>query len=72
VLTSPEKINVLMKHNIKQFGLKVRGEGKQGVLLPDLYNINSANQQFKVCVKKGGLTENDTYELFRFEVKRFT
>jgi AmmeMemoRadiSam system protein A len=71
VLTQPEKINDLEEHNIKQFGLIVRGEEKQGVLLPDLDNIKSANQQLKVCLKKGGFTDNDTYELFRFEVKRF-
>lgn len=72
VLTSPEKINDLETHNIKQFGLIVRGEKKQGVLLPDLDNIKSANQQLKVCLKKGGFKDDDTYELFRFEVKRFT
>jgi AmmeMemoRadiSam system protein A len=71
VLTLPEKIGNLKDHNIKQFGLIVRGEGKQGVLLPDLDNIKSANQQLKVCLKKGGFTDNNTYELFRFEVKRF-
>jgi AmmeMemoRadiSam system protein A len=71
VLTPPEKINDLKEHNIKQFGLIIRGKGKQGVLLPDLDNIKSANQQLKVCLKKGGFTDSDTYELFRFEVKRF-
>jgi AmmeMemoRadiSam system protein A len=71
VLTPPEKINDLREHNVKQFGLIVRGKGKQGVLLPDLDNIKSANQQLKVCLKKGGLVDNDTYELFRFEIKRF-
>ncbi len=71
VLTPEEKINDLEGHNVKQFGLIVRGEEKKGVLLPDLDNIKSANQQLKVCLKKGGFTDNDTYELFRFEVKRF-
>ena len=71
VLTAPEKIDDLKDHNIKQYGLIVRAEGKKGVLLPDLDNIKSANQQLKVCLKKGGFTDNDTYELFRFKVKRF-
>jgi AmmeMemoRadiSam system protein A len=71
VLTLPEKINGLTGHNVKQFGLIVRGAEKQGVLLPDLDNIKSANQQLKVCLKKGGFKDSDTYELFRFEVKRF-
>ena len=49
----------------------VRGKGKRGVLLRDFDNIKSANQQLKVCLKKGGFEDNDTYELFSFEVKRF-
>ena len=71
MLTRLEKINDLEEHNVKQFGLVVRGEGKQGVLLPDLDNIKTANQQLKVCLRKGGFKNNKNYELFRFEVKRF-
>ena len=71
VLTPLEKIENLKGHNIKKFGLMVRGKGKQGLLLPDLDIIKSADHQLKVCLKKGGFKENDTYELFRFEVKRF-
>ena len=71
MLTPLEKINDLEEHNFKQFGLLVRGEGKQGVLLTNLDNIKTANQQLKVCLRKGGFKNNNTYELFRFEVKRF-
>ena len=71
VLTPLEKIGNLKRHDVKKFGLMVRGKGKQGLLLPDLDIIKSADQQLKVCLKKGEFKENDTYELFRFEVKRF-
>ncbi len=71
VLTPLEKIENLKGHDIKKFGLVVKGKGKQGLLLPNLDIIKSANQQLKICLKKGGFRENDTYELFRFEVKRF-
>ena len=71
VLTPLEKIGNLKRHDVKKFGLVVRGKGKQGLLLPDLDIIKSADQQLKVCLKKGEFKENDTYELFRFEVKRF-
>ena len=71
VLQPLEKIENIKDHNIKQFGLVVRGKGKQGVLLPDLDIIKSADQQLKICLKKGGFKLNDTYEIFRFEVKRF-
>ena len=72
MLTQLEKINDLEEHNVKQFGLLVSGEVKQVVLLPDLNNIKTANQKLKVFLKKGSLKDSDTYELFRFEVKRFT
>jgi AmmeMemoRadiSam system protein A len=71
VLTPFEKINDLEEHNVKQFGLLVRGEGKQGVLLTNLDNIKNANQQLKVCLRKGVFKNNNTYELFRFKIKRF-
>jgi AmmeMemoRadiSam system protein A len=71
VLSPLEKIEDLKGHDIKQYGLVVRGEGKQGVLLPDLDIIKSPEQQLKVCLKKGGFKPTDSYELFRFEVKRF-
>ncbi len=71
VLTPLEKIKDLKAHDIKRYGLAVRGGGKQGILLPDLDNIQSADQQLKICLKKGGFKYDDPYELFRFEVKRF-
>ncbi len=72
VLTPLEKIDSLDGHNIKQFGLLIQGQGKQGLLLPDLENIKSAEQQLKICMKKGGFSHSDQYKLYRFKVKRFT
>jgi AmmeMemoRadiSam system protein A len=71
VLTPPEKIDDLSSLNVKRYGLIVRNEGRQGLLLPNLENIKTVEQQFKVCLKKGGLKETAPYELYRFEVKRF-
>ena len=71
VLTAPEKIDDTSSSDVKRYGLIVRHKGRQGLLLPDLENIKSVDQQLKVCLKKGGIKESDPYELFRFEVKRF-
>ena len=71
VLTAPEKIDDPSSLEVKRYGLIVRHKGRQGLLLPDLENIKSVDQQLKVCLKKGGIKESDPYELFRFEVKRF-
>ena len=71
VLTAPEKIDDTSSLDVELYGLIVRSKGRQGLLLPDLENIKSVDQQLKVCLKKGGIKESDPYELFRFEVKRF-
>ena len=71
VLTTPEKIDDTSSLDVKNYGLIARHKGRQGLLLPDLENIKSIDQQLKVCLKKGGIKESDPYELFRFEVKRF-
>jgi uncharacterized protein (TIGR00296 family) len=47
VLTPLEKINNLEEHNVKQFGLVVRGKDKQGMLLPDLDNIKTPTSNLK-------------------------
>ena len=71
VLTKPEKIDDLISLDVKRYGLIVCSEGKRGLLLPDLENIKTPDQQLKVCLKKGGIKETDSYELYRFEVKRY-
>jgi AmmeMemoRadiSam system protein A len=71
VLTVPEKIDDLLTQDVKRYGLIVQYKNRKGLLLPDLDNIKIADQQLKVCLKKGGIKENAPYELYRFEVQRF-
>ena len=71
VLTKPEQIENLKSLNVEQYGLIVRSEDKCGLLLPNLENIKTIDQQLKVCLKKGHIKETDKYKLYRFEVKRF-
>jgi len=71
VLTAPEKIDDTEALDVERYGLIVRSKGRQGLLLPNLENIKTVEQQLKVCLKKGGIKETEPYELFRFEVKRF-
>lgn len=71
VLTTPEKIDDLSSLDVKRYGLIVQSGKRKGLLLPDLENIKSVKQQFKTCLKKGGIKETDPYQLYRFQVKRF-
>ena len=71
VLSPPEKIDRVQFLDVNCYGLIVRDKSRQGLLLPNLENIKTVDQQLKVCLKKGGIKKNDPYEMFRFEVKRF-
>ncbi len=71
VLTAPEKVESLQALDVQRYGLIVRSQSRQGLLLPNLENVKTVDQQLKICLKKGGINETDDYELFRFEVKRF-
>jgi len=71
VLTPLKKLENLEGHNTKQFGLLVQGKRKQGLLLPNLENIKSAEQQLRVCLEKGEFSDNDQYELYCFKANRF-
>ena len=71
VLTPPEKIEDTSSLDVKRYGLIVQSQNRKGLLLPDLEIIKSVDQQLKTCLKKGGIKNTDSYELYRFEVKRF-
>lgn len=71
VLNTPEKIRKVSELDCKQFGVIVKSNDKQGLLLPNLDGINSVEEQIRICEKKAGLSENDPVELFRFRVQRY-
>ncbi len=71
VLTPPEKIADPSELDCKRYGVVVKCGERQGVLLPDLEAIDTVERQIEVCLKKGGIGNNEKYELFRFEVKRY-
>jgi AmmeMemoRadiSam system protein A len=71
VLTPLEKVADVSELNSKKFGLAVKTEDKQGVLLPDLEGIDTVAEQLRICLKKGGIDTNESYEMHRFEVQRY-
>lgn len=71
VLTPPEKIDSISELDVKRYGLIVSTRSRRGLLLPNLENVKTVDQQLKICLQKGGISETETYELFRFEVNRF-
>jgi AmmeMemoRadiSam system protein A len=53
------------------YGLVVRSNGNQGVLLPDLEGIDSTEEQIQICRSKGRIPDEVPIEMYRFRVKRF-
>jgi len=55
----------------KIYGLVVRSNGKQGVLLPDLDGVDSIEKQIQICRSKGRIADDEAIEMYRFKVERF-
>ena len=71
VLTPLERVDDVSQLDSKKFGLTVKAGDKQGVLLPDLEGVDSVADQLRICLKKGGIDESESYEIYRFEVERY-
>ena len=58
--------------NPKKYGLMVTaGDGRKGLLLPDIPSVDSAKKQVKFCFQKAGISSEEKVTLEIFEVKRY-
>ena len=71
VIRPLEKISTIEELDPHTYGLVVRSDGKQGVLLPDLEGVDSTEEQIQICRAKGKIPEEDPVEMYRFKVDRF-
>lgn len=55
----------------KRYGVIVRKGGRSGLLLPDLEGVNTVEEQLGIALRKGGISENENYEIEKFEVIRY-
>ncbi|RVU55010.1 AmmeMemoRadiSam system protein A [Anaerosphaera multitolerans] len=69
VLSPSEPISSLEELDISRYGVIVTGEGKRGLLLPNIEGIDSVEQQVEIAKKKAGI-RGKNYRLERFEVVR--
>ncbi|MFQ6015419.1 MAG: AmmeMemoRadiSam system protein A [Anaerolineae bacterium] len=77
VLSEPELVHDLNQLDCKRYGVIVQSlqtPWKRGLLLPDLPNINSVEEQvYYTRVHKAGIVDPDEpVEIYRFEVIRYT
>ena len=70
-LTPLEPINSPIKLNPKRYGLSIKANNKQGILLPNLKGIDTPEKQIDICLKKADIPKNSQYQMYRFEVKRY-
>jgi AmmeMemoRadiSam system protein A len=71
ILTPLEPIDTPEKLDPQRYGLSIKGNGKQGILLPDLEGIDSPGKQIDICLKKATIPKNSNYQMYRFKVKRY-
>ena len=72
VLGKPEKITSLSQLDVKRYGVIVSCGYRRGLLLPDLDGIDTPQQQVSIALQKGGIREDETCQMERFEVIRHT
>ena len=56
--------------DVKRYGVIVTHGYKRGLLLPDLDGVDTIDDQIDIARRKGGIREDEPYELERFEVVR--
>ena len=71
VLTEPEPVDSEAKLDPTKYGVIVRCGKRQGLLLPDLEGVDTAQRQIDICRLKAGILPDEPVGLYRFEVRRY-
>ena len=71
VLSSPEKVKSITELDCRRFGVIVKHDGQQGILLPNLDGVDTVKKQIQICLEKARLKKESPFEIFRFESKRY-
>jgi MEMO1 family protein len=70
VLGEPEPISSMAELDIVRYGVIVSAGRKRGLLLPNLENVNTVEEQVAIARKKAGIYDNESFRMERFEVVR--
>lgn len=72
VLSQPEKIKDKKELNAKKFGVLVKSNGKSGLLLPDLEDVNTVEQQLSIACQKAGISyPEEKIEIYKFSIHKY-
>ena len=70
VLTSPQPVRDISALNPKVDGIIVQNGARRGLLLPDLEGVDTLAQQVAIAKQKAGIRNEESVQLFYFQVKR--
>ncbi len=70
VLLAPEPIQSPAELDVKRYGVIVTSGRKRGLLLPNLDNVNTVEEQIHIARAKAGISPGEEVSLQRFEVIR--
>lgn len=72
ILSKSEQVSNTEELNPKIYGVLVKSNYKNGLLLPDLEGVETAEDQLSIALNKAGINpEEEEYELYKFTVKRY-
>lgn len=71
VLMTPEKIDSIELLDPSKYGVIVSTDYKRGLLLPNLEGIETIEEQVRIALQKGSISDEENYNLERFEVVRY-
>jgi AmmeMemoRadiSam system protein A len=72
ILSSPEPVKSLDELDPKKYGVIVMKGWQRGLLLPDIEEINSVDEQIKIAKLKAGIDPFDSdFEIYKFRVERY-
>jgi len=72
VLSPAEPVSGPEELDPKRYGIIVRLGPRRGLLLPDLEGVNTVDEQISIAKSKAGIPPEESPEISRFTVRRYT
>lgn len=70
VLSAPEPVSDRSQLDARRYGVIVNSGHRRGLLLPNLDNVHTVDEQIEIALHKAGISPDAHYTIERFEVVR--
>lgn len=71
VLEEPESIESIDELDVNKYGVIVQKGLRRGLLLPNLYGIDTPEEQVAIALEKARIEPHEKYKMKRFKVVRY-